>query len=273
MFGIKVLVSLLVLVVLCQLLAAHPRGGRSGGGRSSRGSRGSRARTSKSGRAGTRSIKATSFSSRVYRSQATRGTRARSSKTSIKPQVLYSLSAAPVYRYGYGFHGGYLAIPDAQAFRVYRQTEELTDTNGNSCLPNTQSNYTLIKDAEKFFVESRTKVGYSGGSGLRSETLTPGIQLEGSAVNQNVSVNCTAKYSRTIVPETNCSMIRTRIEGTMVKIVKPDSPALQWAAIGIGIFFGAVFVIIGICALSYVIRKKLTKHFLLRRKLAGKAAW
>ena len=201
-----------------------------------RGARGGSSGGSKSGVAGTASqdsakslykyglkpITPTTFFSDVILAQTIRGPRRRSTSTSISDRTDYNLKAAPVYNYGYSFHGGFLVIPDGRALRIRRQTERVTDVSGNACSLQNQSNVTLHFETSNFLGQVTSYVDYGEGLSSENETYSSEIVLEEKAVGRNVSVNCTSTYNQAIVVGTNCSRIETGVEATLVSIISQE---------------------------------------------------
>ena len=93
-------------------------------------------------------------------SQTFRGNRSQSSRNFIKPRARFSPSTAPVYTFGFSFHGGYLVIPDSFALRILMTSEEPRERNGKFCLPVSHSSVTVIKNINKFFLQSNCTVNY-----------------------------------------------------------------------------------------------------------------
>ena len=200
-----------------------------------RGARGGSSGGSKSGVAGTASqdtegvykfglapITPTTFFSDVILAQTIRGPRRRSTSTSISDRTDYNLKAAPVYNYGYSFHGGFLVIPDGRALRIRRQTERVTDASGNACSLQNQTSSTLHVNTSNFLAQVTSTVDYGEGLSSENETYSSEIVLEEKAVGRNVSVNCTSTYNQAIVAGTNCSRIETGVEATLVSIISQE---------------------------------------------------
>lgn len=222
MFGQSLLLLLLSLLLMMRTVAARGAGGGSTGG-----SRSGTALTSSNNNGGSykyalKPIVATTFFSDVILAQTTRGSRSRSTTTTINNRTDYTLLAAPVYSYGYSFHGGFLVIPDGRALRIRSQTERVTDASGNACTHQNQTTVTLYTNTNDFFAQAILTVDYGEGLSSENKTYSSKIELEEKAIGRNVTVNCTSTYNRAIVPGTNCSRIETRIEATLVSIVSQE---------------------------------------------------
>ena len=160
------------------------------------------------------------------------------------PTRSYALLAAPVYRYGFAFHGGFLIIPEGRALRIRSQSERLTDARGSACLPDGKTSYTLVKNVENLSVKFVTLVTYDAGENVSQKwTRSSEIELDKNAVGKNVSVRCEASYDQAIVLGTKCSQVHTEIEGTLVEI-KLSGSAILW--ISLGSVFGFIFIFLGV---------------------------
>ena len=126
-----------------------------------------------------------------------------------------------MYTYGFGFHGGFLVIPDDRALRIRIQSERLTNTTGAACLANGKTNYTLVENVGNFSVKFVTLVIYGASKESKesqNRTYSSEIELDENAAGRNISVYSVASYNQAIVLGTKCSQIHTEIEGTLVEI-------------------------------------------------------
>lgn len=150
--------------------AARGRGGgRSGGSRAGSSSRSRSKSPSKSGSSPKTTkhtpIKATKISSPVIVSQTKQGSRSNTFAKALFGYVVlrHTLANAPVYRHGYPMYGSYATIPNERAVRISYEEEKLLDADGNLCLRQSSTKYSLREGIEKDlvdWVELNTTVSY-----------------------------------------------------------------------------------------------------------------
>jgi len=144
-------------------------------------------------------------------------------------------------------HGGFLFIPDARALRIRSKTELATDSSGNDCFENNETNINLKADINNFLLRAVSFVHYSKELNSKVETYSSEIELKEGVLGQNVTVNCTSWYNQTIFEGRNCSSIQTTVEGAIVLIVSREDlvPAL--------VLWQQVLIVLGIIILIPVL--------------------
>ena len=218
----NLLLSLVIVLVTVQ--TAFARGSRGSGSKST-----SEKNTNSGSEFGLKPITPTSFFSKVILAQTIRGSRSQTTKSTIERRDEFALLDAPVYSYGYSFHGGFLVIPDSRALRIRKQTELVTDSKGNECFQRNLTTVNLNSSIDDLLVRAVSIVHYSESLEFGNETYTSEIELKLEAFGRNVSVNCTAWYNQTLIQGKNCFRIQTTVEGALVQIVVREDrvPVLQ----------------------------------------------
>ncbi|XP_032237680.1 uncharacterized protein LOC116618274 [Nematostella vectensis] len=216
------------------LLAVVSEARRGGGGRSGGSRGGSRSRSSsRSGSSGggpritrTTPIAPKTRSTPVIRSQTSLKTRSGVSPTRLLGGYLllrYSLSRGPIYRSAYPMNHSNvdMIIPEDRAFRVNYTEEFLLDVNGSSCL-RTNKTVELTKGKDPSVV---TRLYYQGNSSVE-EVFGDDMNITLSEeLDKSVKLVQVVKYNTNIVANTNCSQIKTVLNGTVVLmyLYNPDT--------------------------------------------------
>ena len=191
---------------------------RSSGGSSSSGSSGSKPKITKY-----TPIKATTIRSPVITRQTKLGSRSDTfTKVLVGYMVFrYTLATAPVYRRGYPMYGSYVSIPEKRAVRVIYEEQKLLNAKGELCLNQSSANQTLREGINDNLVELNTTVKYEDGEMQSYYGINSTISLE-DIKEENFEVISRARYNTTIVEETSCAQVESKISGTMIEMYETN---------------------------------------------------
>lgn len=191
---------------------------RSSGGSSSSGSSGSKPKITKY-----TPIKATTIRSPVITRQAKLGSRSDTfTKVLVGYMVFrYTFATAPVYRRGYPMYGSYVSIPEKRAVRVIYEEQKLLNAKGELCLNQSSANQTLREGINDNLVELNTTVKYEDGEMQSYYGINSTISLE-DIKEENFEVISRARYNTTIVEETSCAQVESKISGTMIEMYETN---------------------------------------------------
>jgi len=246
--------KVLIFVCICALslgLVTAPGGGRGGGGRGSSRGIGSRGGGSGGGGSGggesspkrtyiygpydtstvTRNtpIPLRNPRSPVIRAQSTIPTRPDLGTRLFVGYLLvrYKLKEGPVYRESYTLQRGVVSIPDDRAIRVNFTEEKILDSNGYVCL-RANDRRQPIPDYQQQNATVSTLVRYRTGNIYQDHVYLGDnrtIQLDKAQLNKSVEIWVFTKYNGSIIANTDCIQIKTKMNGTMVQMyaTNPDS--------------------------------------------------
>ena len=191
---------------------------RSSGGSSSGGSSGSKPKITKY-----TPIKATTIRSPVITRQTKLGSRSDTfTKVLVGYMVFrYTLATAPVYRRGYPMYGSYVSIPEKRAVRVIYEEQKLLNAKGELCLNQSSANQTLREGINDNLVELNTTVKYEDGEMQSYYGINSTISLE-DIKEEKFEVISRARYNTTIVEETSCAQVESKISGTMIEMYETN---------------------------------------------------
>lgn len=191
---------------------------RSSGGSSSGGSSGSKPKITKY-----TPIKATTIRSPVITRQTKLGSRSDTfTKVLVGYMVFrYTLATAPVYRRGYPMYGSYVSIPEKRAVRVIYEEQKLLNAKGELCLNQSSANQTLREGINDNLVELNTTVKYEDGEMQSYYGINSTISLE-DIKEEKFEVISRARYNTTIVEETSCAQVESKINGTMIEMYETN---------------------------------------------------
>ena len=191
---------------------------RGSGGSSSSGSSGSKPKITKY-----TPIKATTIRSPVITRQTKLGSRSDTFTKVLMGYMVfrYTFAAAPVYRRGYPMYGSYVSIPEKRAVRVIYEEQKLLNAKGELCLNQSFANQTLREGINDNLVELNTTVKYEDGEMQSYYGINSTISLE-DIKEENFEVISRARYNTTIVEETSCAQVESKISGTMIEMYETN---------------------------------------------------
>ena len=213
---------------------------RSSGGSSSSGSSGSKPKITKY-----TPIKATTIRSPVITRQTKLGSRSDTFTKVLMGYMVfrYTFAAAPVYRRGYPMYGSYVSIPEKRAVRVIYEEQKLLNAKGELCLNQSSANQTLREGINDNLVELNTTVKYEDGEMQSYYGINSTISLE-DIKEENFEVISRARYNTTIVEETSCAQVESKISGTMIEMYETNPNIADHLRLSNNLLYFIVIVLI-----------------------------
>ena len=164
----------------------------------------------------------------VIKSQTIRGSR-RTKPAKLFTRVAsgylvmrYALNKAPVYREGFPVYKNYVSIPEERAVRISSERVSLLDANGNLCLGYSSIPRTLKDGLAKNLVELKTStVIYKTNPEKVYITILYSVNntiLLEDIKEKNFTIMILARYSVTVLRDTDCTQVEKQINGTMIEM-------------------------------------------------------
>ena len=155
----------------------------------------------------------------------------------------YTFAIAPVYRRGYPMYGSYVSIPEKRAVRVIYEEQKLLNAKGELCLNQSSANQTLREGINDNLVELNTTVKYEDGEMLTYYGINNTISLE-DIKGENFEVISRARYNTTIVEETSCEQVESKINGTMIEMYETNPNIADHPRLSNNLLYFIVIVLI-----------------------------